>query len=164
LEGRAWARLGQQRETQDALSRVERLASPLPIPDQPEHHYRYDPGKQLSYTVTTLSWIGDPAAEGYAREVLARLEFGRDGGPRPRRTATARLDLALALLGIGHLDEAAGQALLAMKSGRIVPSSAWRAAEIVSALEATGQTDAADLREAYETVIGGTNDGTGAMT
>jgi hypothetical protein len=82
-EGRAWARLGEQRETQGTLGRVERLVSPLLVPDQPEHHYRYDPGKQLSCTVTTLAWIGDPAAEGYARDVLARLESGRDGGLRP---------------------------------------------------------------------------------
>jgi hypothetical protein len=149
---------GAARDTgRPASSRAARVA--LLVPDQPEHHYRYDPGKQLSYTVTTLAWIGDPAAEGYARDVLARLESGRDGGLRPRRTATARLDLALALVGVGNLDEAAGQALLALRSGRIVPSSAWRAAEILGAVEAAGLSDAADLREAYETVTGGANDG-----
>jgi transcriptional regulator with XRE-family HTH domain len=67
-EGRAWARLGEQREARDALARVERLASPLPVPDQPEHHYRYDPTKQVAYTATTLSWLADPAAEDTARE------------------------------------------------------------------------------------------------
>jgi len=151
-EGRAWARLGERRETRNAIDRVERLASPLPVPDQPEHHYHYDPAKQLAYTVTTLSWIGDPAAEGYAREVLKRLESGRDGGVRPRRTATARLDLALVLVGNGNLDEAAGQALTALKSGRIVPSSAWRAAEILTAAESAGLSEAAELRAAYEAV------------
>jgi hypothetical protein len=103
-------------------------------------------------TVTTLSWIGDPAAEGYAREVLARLQSGRDGGPRPRRTATARLDLALILVGAGSLDEAAGQARAALESGRIVPSSAWCAGEIVAAVEAAGLREAAELRQAYEAV------------
>jgi hypothetical protein len=46
--------------------------------------------KQLAYTVTTLAWIADPAAEHHAREVLARLESGSDGGLRPRRIATAK--------------------------------------------------------------------------
>ena len=62
------------------------------------------------YTVTALSWLGAAAAEGYAREVQARLESGRDGALRPRRIATARVDLALALVRVGNLDKAAGQA------------------------------------------------------
>jgi hypothetical protein len=151
-EGRAWARLHDSQATRDALDRVEHLVSPLPQPKHPEHHYQYDPAKQLAYTATTLSWLGDPAAEPYAREVLARLESGRDGGPRPRRTASARLDLALALVAAEKPDEAAGQALAAMRSGRIVPSNAWRAAEIVLAVEAAGLPEGAELREAYETI------------
>jgi tetratricopeptide (TPR) repeat protein len=65
-EGRAWARLGAAPETRDALARTEALVSPLPMPDQPEHHYRYDPAKSDAYMATTLSWLGDPAAERYA--------------------------------------------------------------------------------------------------
>jgi hypothetical protein len=152
-EGRAWARLGETRAARNALKRVEQLASPLAIPDQPEHHYRYDPAKQLAYTVTTLSWLDDPAAERYAREVLARLESGQDGGIRPRRIATARLDLALTLTHVGDLDEAAGQATTALRSGRIVPSSAWRAAEILTAVQAADLGQAAELHEAYEAAL-----------
>ncbi len=153
-EGRAWARLGEQRAARHALNRVESLASALPMPDQPEHHYRYDPAKQRAYTATTLSWIGDRAAEGIAREVLARLESARDGGPRPRRTATARLDLALTLIRVGNLDEATSQAVTAVKSGRIVPSSAWRVAEVVAAVEQADLTEAFDLRELYQASFG----------
>jgi hypothetical protein len=152
-EGRAWARLEDQREARSTLARVERLASPLPVPDQPEHHYRYDPAKQIAYTVTTLSWLADPAAEATAREVLTRLETGHDGGPRPRRLATARLDLALALVRAGDLGEAAGQATAALESGCIVPSSAWRAAEILAAVESAGLRDAVALREAYTSTL-----------
>ena len=80
------------------------------------------------------------------------MESGRDGGIRPRRIATARLDLALALIRVGSLDEAAGQATIALRSGRIVPSSAWRAAEILTAVEATGLAEAAELRSAYDSL------------
>jgi transcriptional regulator with XRE-family HTH domain len=148
-EGRAWARLGDRTDARKALGRVERLVSPLPVPDQPEHHFRYDPAKQVAYTVTALSWLADPAAVNFAREVLTRLESGRDGA-RPRRIATARVDLALALVRAGNLDEAAGHAIVALRSGRIVPSSAWRVKEILAIVEEHDIAEAAELREAYE--------------
>ena len=153
-EGRAWARLGAGRETRTALSRVETLVSPLPVPDRPEHHYRYDPAKSEAYTATTLAWLGDPAAEAYARNVLARLESSIDGPPRPRRAATARLDLSLALIAAGRHDEAAGTALEAVTSGRIVPSSYWRAREVIRAVADRGVPEAAELAEAYREACG----------
>jgi len=153
-EGRAWARLGDAGETRAALGRVEVLVSPLPVPDRPEHHYRYDPAKSEAYTATTLAWLGDPAAERYARHILARLESSADGPPRPRRAATARLDLSLALIAAGRHDEAAGTALEAISSGRIVPSSYWRAREVIRAVALRGAPEAADLAEAYRETCG----------
>lgn len=154
-EGRAWARLGDGPATRSALSRVHRLVSPLPAPDRPEHHYQYDPAKSDTYTATTLSWIGDPAAESYARQVLARLESPGEGPPRPRRAALARLDLALALLAVGQPEEAVHVTMTAMASGEIVPSSYWRAAEIAVGVEARGLPEAGELREAYQALCTG---------
>ncbi|MFC0864303.1 helix-turn-helix domain-containing protein [Sphaerimonospora cavernae] len=148
-EGRAWARLGAAKETRVTLSRVAHLVEPLPTPDQPEHHYRYDPAKSDAYTATTLSWLGDPAAEPYARGVLARLESTTDGPPRPRRAVSARLDLALALLAADQPDEAGHATLTAVTSGLLVPSNYWRAAEVITALESRRVPEAAELREAY---------------
>jgi transcriptional regulator with XRE-family HTH domain len=153
-EGRAWARLGAGPQTRTVLARVETLVSPLPAPDRPEHHYVYDPTKSEAYTATTLAWLGDPAAEAYARNVLARLEPSADGPPRPRRAATARLDLALALIASDHHDEAAGTALEAVTSGRIVPSSYWRAREVIQAVADRGVPEAAELAEAYRQACG----------
>jgi transcriptional regulator with XRE-family HTH domain len=153
-EGRAWARLGAGPETRSALSRVETLVSPLPVPDRPEHHYRYDPAKSEAYTATTLAWLGDPAAESYARNVLARLESFIDGPPRPRRAATARLDLSLALIAADRHDEAAGTALEAVTSGRIAPSSYWRAREVIRAVANRSVPEAAELAEAYREACG----------
>ncbi len=148
-EGRAWARLHAGSSTRDALARVERLVSPLSMPDRPEHHYRYDPAKSQAYIATTLSWLGDPAAEPYARDVLARLKAVSDGPPRPRRAASARLDLALALIAAGRHDEAAGTTLEAIRSGRLVPSNYWRAREIIQAVAGHGVPEAAELADAY---------------
>lgn len=154
-EGRAWARLGDARETHGALRRVEALVSSLPDPENPEHHYRYDPAKSQAYVATTLAWIGDPASERYARQVLARLESTADGPPRPRRAASARLDLALTLAGTGRLDEAAGTALEAVTSRLLVPSNYWRAEEVISAVSARAEPEARELREAYREICSG---------
>ncbi len=153
-EGRAWARLGAAPETRAALARVEALVSPMPVPDQPEHHYRYDPAKSEAYLATTLAWLGDPAAEGYARHILARLESAADGPPRPRRAASARLDLSLALIAADQHDEAAGAALEAITSGRIVPSNYWRAREVIRAIDGQGLPQARELAEAYRGICG----------
>ena len=98
---------------------------------------------------TTLAWLGDPAAVAYARHILARLESAADGPPRPRRAASARLDLSLALIAAGQHDEAAGTALEAITSGRIVPSNYWRAREVIRAIEGRGLPQAQELAEAY---------------
>ncbi|WP_203910622.1 helix-turn-helix domain-containing protein [Rhizocola hellebori] len=149
-EGRAWARMHDIAATRRSLDAVDRLVSSLAQPDRPEHHYRYDPDKALSYTATTLAWAGDPAAEPYTRAVIAQLESSH-GVPRPRRAALARLDLGLALVARDEIDEAAAVGVQAITSGLLVKSTWWRATEILAAVEESGLAEAADLREAYET-------------
>jgi transcriptional regulator with XRE-family HTH domain len=149
-EGRALARLGQRAGVHDALARTAKLVQPLSTPDRPEHHYRYDPAKALAYTATTLAWSGDPAAEEYARVVVADMDAA--AVPRPRRMASARLDLGLALVAANKPDEAASVALDAIGSGRVVASNWWRVAEVLAGVERFGIPEAADLREAAETL------------
>lgn len=148
-EGRAWARMGRPAETLDALRRAAALVAPLARPDRPEHHYRYDPAKADSYTATTLAWAGDPAAEDYARAVIEQMRTSGEDLRRPRRAASARLDLSLALMAANKPDEAAAVALQAIVSGRVVPSNWWRAAEVVSAVHRLGIPEAAELDDAY---------------
>lgn len=142
-EGRAWARLGDRRATARALTRVEQLTTNLRRPDKPEHHYQYDPDKARSYTATTLAWVGDPAAVHVAGEVVAEL----DQLDRPRRAASARLDLALALATTGHSDAACLTATAAVETGRIVPSNWWRVDEVLRHAEQDGAPGAMELRE-----------------
>jgi transcriptional regulator with XRE-family HTH domain len=157
-EGRAWARLGAARETHAQLDRVTSLAGNLPSPDQPEHHYRYDPAKADAYTATTLAWLGDPAAEPYARQVLARMQSPANGRVRARRVASARLDLSLALVAAGQPEEAIHETLTAVTSGVLVPSNYWRAGEVIGAVEAARVPEAAELREAYRELCGPADD------
>lgn len=123
--------------------------SRLSVPERPEHHYQYDPAKSQAYVATTLSWLGDSAAEPHARQVLARMEGASEGLPRPRRAASARLDLALALTATERLDEAAATTLDAVTSGLLVPSNYWRAREVISAVDGHGVREVSDLHEAY---------------
>jgi transcriptional regulator with XRE-family HTH domain len=148
--GRAYARLGQQVETYAAITEVHRLTSPMKRPDQPEHHFRYDPDKTVAYTATTLAWVGDVAAEKYAREIIRRLAPSGDATNWTRRVASAYIDLSLALLVEDRVDEAASHTLQAITSGRVVPSNQWRAEEVVVAVEAKGPSESADLRDAFE--------------
>nr|WP_323135732.1 helix-turn-helix transcriptional regulator [Micromonospora peucetia] len=148
-EARGWARVGDVRRTRDALDRLERLTANLPVPERAEHHYRYDPTKALAYTATTLSWAGDPAAGQVARVALAELDPRGDGGDRPRRSASARLDLALALVAAGQPDEASTVAAEAIRSGRVASSNWWRAREVVRRVEQTDAGEASVLREVY---------------
>ncbi|NNH75906.1 helix-turn-helix domain-containing protein [Nocardia uniformis] len=146
-EGRALARLGDSTGTYGALRRVARLVSGLNTPDRPEHHFRYDPAKSDAYVATTLAWLGDPAAESYARHVLADLAGA--ASVRPRRIASANLDLGLALVAADKPDEAADVALVAVTSRRLVPSNYWRVSEVVTGIEGRGASDAAVVREAF---------------
>lgn len=149
-EGRARARLGEGKETYSAIERVHHMSAGMVPRKGTEHHYQYDPSKALAYTATTLAWVGDPAAEGYARQVIAKLAPADDVEKWPRRVASANIDLALALLGSNQLDEACDAAQRAILSGRIVPSNHWRALEVVNAVEQRELPEASDLREAYQ--------------
>ncbi|MEL3950468.1 MULTISPECIES: helix-turn-helix domain-containing protein [Streptomyces] len=149
-EGRARARLGQRREAYAAIERVQRLATTMVLRARPEHHYQYDPAKATSYTATTLAWMGDPAAEQPAREVIAQFPLGADAASWPRRAVSAHIDLALTLLSCDRLDEACDAARRAIASGRLLPANHWRALEIVRVVEGRGLPEAVELREAYE--------------
>ncbi|MGW7517595.1 helix-turn-helix domain-containing protein [Streptomyces sp. NPDC054796] len=148
-EGRARARLGEKKEAYAAVDRVQRLASTMVMRAQAEHHFQYDPRKATSYTATTLAWLGDPAAEGPAREVIGHLAPGTRPSAWPRRIVTAHLDLALTLLSLGRLDEATHAAQQAVSSGRLLPANYWRILEVIRAVEARQLPEAAELREAY---------------
>lgn len=152
-EGRAWAKLGERKDTYDAIARVGKLIAPMDKPAHPEHHYQYDPDKYTAYTATTLAWVGDPAAEVYARDILARLRGAEYDGKWPRRVASANLDLALALLITDRLDEAVSAAQTAILSGRVVPSNHWRALEVVRVVESRQVAEAGELRQAYDAMI-----------
>lgn len=148
-QGRALARLGDADGVHRVMDTVDALVASRPVPQRASHHYQYDPAKFTAYAGTTLAWLGDPAAEQYARDLITRLQVSEGNGPWPRRLASARLDLSLTLLKSGGLDEAADAAQRAITSGHVAPSNYWRAAEVVTAAEQRGLPEAPELREAF---------------
>lgn len=125
---RAAARLGDAPQVWAALRRCTAAVDRQSRERPPDHHFYFDGDKLELYTGTALAWLGDPAAEDYARHAAARSEAG---GQR-RRVATAYLDLGLVLARLGRPDEAAHFGVLALESNELVSSNAWRADELVA--------------------------------
>jgi hypothetical protein len=141
---RAAARLGDGPGMRAALRRSAAAADRQSQDRPPDHHFFFDVSKRDLYTGTALAWLGDPAAEVYARHSAAQHETS---GQR-RRLATARLDLGLVLARLGRPDEAAHCGVLAILSNELVPSNAWRADELIAAVsEYRGVPEVEDLRE-----------------
>ncbi|MGH8931487.1 MAG: helix-turn-helix domain-containing protein [Egibacteraceae bacterium] len=131
-EARAWARMQKRQQTYATLERAGLVVGGLQEPEQPDHHFVFDPRKLISYTATTLAWLGDDErAEEYAREVVQNYS---SGGSKPRRLATAHIDLGLVVAQQDRPEEACHLGTLALESGRLVPSNIWRVAELDRAL------------------------------
>lgn len=146
-EARAAARLGDAPAVHDALARTDARLREQPDEQNSLHHFVFDPAKLVYYTATALSWLGDPAAEDYSREVLATSRA-------PRRVVTARIDLGVVLAGLGRPDEAAALGAAALDSGWLVPSNLWRVGELVTALgrQHPDVLDGSGLHDRYRTV------------
>jgi transcriptional regulator with XRE-family HTH domain len=145
-EARAWGRLKRKPETYATLKRAQTVVARLPMPQQPDHHFIFDPRKLTSYTATTLTWLRDAKpAEEYCREVI----HDYDEEHKPRRLATARIDLAIVVTQQDRPEEACHLGHLALASGRLVPSNIWRATELDHAL-VRRYGDLPDVREFHE--------------
>lgn len=141
---RAAARLGDGPGMRAALRRCTALLERQSTERSPEHHFYFDGEKLDLYTGTALAWLGDPAAEDYARHAAVRHEAS---GQR-RRLSTAYLDLGLVLVRLGRPDEAAHYGTLALGTNHLVPSNSWRADELIAAVsDFRGVPEVEELRE-----------------
>jgi len=93
-----------------------------------------------SHAITARSassyiWIADyKQAETHARTALAVGESASPVDRSPKREAIARIDLSIALVHLGSLDEATAHGSQALSSVRIVDSVLSRAGELDTAL------------------------------
>jgi hypothetical protein len=109
-EAKAWARIGDRRQTEVALDRGRRLLDAMPYPENLDHHFVVDPTKFDFYAMDCYRMLADDKmAENLANEVIqASTDF--DGRERaPMRLAEARLTLGVVAARQGDLDEAVSQ-------------------------------------------------------
>ncbi len=106
-EAKAWARIGDRRQTEVALDRGRRLLEALPYPANLDHHFVVDPTKFDFYAMDCYRHLAeDRMASTLAAEVIqASTDF--DGTERaPMRLAEAKITLGVAAAREGDLDAA----------------------------------------------------------
>ena len=106
-EAKAWARIGDRRQTEVALDRGRRLLDSMPYPENLDHHFVVDPTKFDFYAMDCYRHLGDDRiAESLATEVIeASTDF--DGTERaPMRIAEARITLGVVAARQGELEQA----------------------------------------------------------
>ena len=118
-EAKAWARIGDRRQTEVALDKGRRLLESLPYPENVDHHFVVDPTKFDFYAMDCYRIAGDnKIAETLANEVIqAYTDF--DGQERsPMRLAEARITLGVVRAQEGDLDAAIDHGVRALQGKR----------------------------------------------
>lgn len=95
-EAKAWARIGDHRQTEVALDKGRRLLESLPYPENLEHHFVVDPTKFDFYAMDCYRTLANnKMAETLADEIIqASTDF--DGRERaPMRLTEARITLGV---------------------------------------------------------------------
>src|SRR5487761_213729 len=106
-QAKAWARLGDRRQTEVALDRGRGILEGLQTPPNLDHHFVVDPTKFDFYVMDAYRMLGeDRLASTYASEVIS-VSTEYDGTERaPMRIAEARVTLAVSAARQGDLDQA----------------------------------------------------------
>jgi len=118
-EAKAWARIGDRRQTEVALDRGRRLLDSLPYPENLDHHFVVDPTKFDFYAMDCYRHVGDdPMAENLANEVIrAGTDF--DGTERaPMRLAEAHITRGVVAARQGDLEQAIDEGTRALGGQR----------------------------------------------
>jgi tetratricopeptide (TPR) repeat protein len=118
-EAKAWARIGDRRQTEVALDRGRRLLEAMPYPDNLDNHFVVDPTKFDFYAMDCYRHLAeDRMAKTLADEVItSSTDF--DGSERaPMRTAEARITLGVVAARQGDIDQAAAYGEQALSGDR----------------------------------------------
>ena len=118
-EAKAWARIGDRRQTEVALDKGRRLLEAMPYPDNVDHHFVVDPTKFDFYSMDCYRHLAvDRLAETLASEVIqASTDF--DGTERaPMRLAEARITLGVVAARQGDLEQAIHHGTRALNAPR----------------------------------------------
>lgn len=135
-EAKAWARMGDRRQTELALERGRQLLENFEHPENLDHHFVVDPAKFDFYSMDCYRHLGETRiAETLAREVI-RESTNYDGTERsPMRAAEARLTLGVTSALDGDVDAAVIHGERALEAPRrSLPSLLFVAQDLTSVL------------------------------
>jgi len=118
-EVKAWARIGDRRQTEVALDRGRQLLESLEQPTNLDHHFVVDPSKFDFYAMDAYRLLGeDRLAETYADEVI-RVGTDFDGTERmPMRIAEARITRGVVAARDGDVQRAVAEGEHALQGDR----------------------------------------------
>lgn len=118
-EAKAWARIGDRRQTEVALERGRQLLEKMPYPGNLDNHFVVDPSKYDFYVMDCYRKLGEQRmSETLANEVI-RASTDFDGTERaPMRIAEARITLGVVAARNGDLEGAIEQGKLALNGDR----------------------------------------------
>lgn len=118
-EAKAWARVGDRRQTEVALDRGRRLLESLEPPANLDHHFVVDPSKFDFYAMDAYRVLGeDRLAETCADEVI-RVGTDVDGSERrPMRVAEARITRGVVAARDGDVERAVAEGERALQGAR----------------------------------------------
>jgi hypothetical protein len=118
-EAKAWARMGDSRQTEVALDKGRRLLDTLQYPENLDHHFVVDPMKFDYYAMDCHRILGaNTMAEHLAEEVIeANTDFDRQERA-PMRMAEARITLGVVRARAGDLEGAISLGMRALEGDR----------------------------------------------
>jgi hypothetical protein len=106
-EARAWARIGDRRQTEVALDQGRRLLDVLPYPDNVTHHFVIDPTKFDFYAMDCYRHLAEDAMAANLADEVIRASTDFDGTDHsPMRTAEAHVTHAVVAARRGDLEQA----------------------------------------------------------
>lgn len=106
-EAKAWARLGDRRQTEVALERGRALLEAMPTPDNLDNHFVVDPAKFDFYAMDCYRVLGENALAENLADVVLRGCTDYDGSERsPMRIAEARITLGVVAARQGEVEQA----------------------------------------------------------
>jgi hypothetical protein len=118
-EAKAWARIGDRRQTEVALDQGRRLLDVLPYPDNLAHHFAIDPTKFDFYAMDCYRHLAEDAMAANLAEVVIQASTDFDGTDRaPMRTSEAHVTRAVVAARQGDLELAIDEGQRAVSGQR----------------------------------------------
>lgn len=118
-EAKAWARMGDRRNTMQALEKGRQLLEGFPRPENPNHHFMIDPDKFDFYAMDCYRIAGENNLAAMHAEEVIRKNTNPDGTEtKPMRNVEARLTLGVVAARQGDLEKALSHGLDALHTDR----------------------------------------------